>query len=367
MTTGAGEKVNWGILGPGQIAGNFADGLVQSSLGRLAAVASRDEARLASFGARYALRPEALHGSYASLLSDPRVDAVYIATPHPFHADLAHQALAAGKAVLVEKPMGVSLAEVEALVADARARGVFLMEAYMYRCHPQIARMLEILASGEIGDIRHVSARFGFEAPYDPDSRLFSPSLAGGGILDVGGYPVSAVRLIAGAATGAEFAEPISFGAAGVPAPTGVDAVAYAVATFPAGVTAEIACAVCRSMTNILRIEGSRGYLTLDDPWIPGRDRGPSDARLRVGTEAGEREEWVRDPRQLFAHEIDVASRAILAGLTEAPWPALSLADSVGNAAFLEIWRSNVTSETEPEASIGARVVMSRSEDADSQ
>ncbi len=335
-------EVRWGIIGPGRIANNFADGLAAAQGGRLLAIASRDPQRRAEFGERHGVADAKRYDSYGALVEDPEVDAVYVATPHPFHAELALLAIRARKAVLVEKPLGLNLAEVTALVEAARQEGVLLMEAYMYRCHPQIERLTTLIREGAIGRVRHIRATFGFAARFDPASRLFSRDLAGGGILDVGGYPVSAVRLIAGVAQGRPFAEPETVKGAGVLAPTAVDEVALGLLTFADGLTAEIGCAITRPMANSLEVEGEAGTIVLPDPWVPGRDAGPSDAVIRITRNGTTTEEWVRDPRHLFAFEAEAASRAAAEGRTEAAWPAMTAADSLGNAAVLDKWRQEI-------------------------
>jgi hypothetical protein len=164
------SEVRWGIVGPGAIANNFADGLAECQSGRLVAIASRDAARRQAFGDKHGVAVR--HDSYDALFADPGVDAVYVSTPHPWHAELAIRAMRAGKAVLVEKPAGLNEAEVTTLTEVAAQEGVFFMEAFMYRCHPQIARVLEVIASGEIGTVEHVATRFGFNAGFRADSRL---------------------------------------------------------------------------------------------------------------------------------------------------------------------------------------------------
>ncbi|MBP1807492.1 aldo/keto reductase [Rubellimicrobium aerolatum] len=340
------EQVRWGLIGPGRIARNFADGLKEAASGRLQAVASRSEARRAEFGDRYGIEPALRFDSYEAMVESPDIDAVYVATPHPWHAEHALLALRAGKAALVEKPMGLNLAEVVAVTEAARQEGVFLMEGFMYRCHPQVARLVELIRAGAIGQVRHVRASFGFEARFDPASRLFDRSLAGGGILDVGGYPVSAVRLVAGAAVGRPFAEPETVKGSGLLGATRVDEVAFALLTFPGGITAEVACATRRAMENALVVEGTEGTITLPDPWVPGRNAGPSDAVIRIARGGETTEEWIRDPRHLFAFEAEAASRAIAAGETEAPFPAMTPAESRGNAAVLDRWRQEMGATT---------------------
>lgn len=336
------KQTRWGIVGPGSIANNFADGLAQSGAGVLVAIASRDAGRRQVFGDKYAIAAAKRYASYAALMADPSIDAVYIATPHPFHAGLAISAMRAGKAVVVEKPAGMNAAQVVALSEVAQQMGVFFMEAFMYRCHPQIARVLAIIAAGEIGKLRHIRTSFGFDAGFNAGSRLFDRALGGGGILDVGGYPVSLARLIAGAAAGLPFADPVGVKGAGIIGASGVDEVAYAVMTFAGGFTAEVACAVAREMENTAVITGDGGSITLADPWVPGRNAGPSDATIAVVSHGVARVETLRHPEMLFAFEAELASRAIADGLTQGPYPAMTPADSIGNNATLDRWRAEV-------------------------
>ena len=334
--------IRWGIIGPGAIAHNFADGLAQSQSGRLTAIASRDAARRKAFGDLYAVPEAARHADHATLLAAPDVDAIYVSTPHPWHAELSIAALRAGKHVLCEKPAGMNAAEVIAVTEVAAQQGRFFMEAFMYRCHPQIARVLQIIAAGEIGVPHHIKTHFGFNAPFTPGSRLYDMALGGGAILDVGGYPVSFARLIAGAAEAKPFANPVAVKGTGVLAPTGVDAVAYGLLTFASGFTAEIATACGRNLDNRAIISGPLGQIVIDDPWVPGRNAGPSDATIHVTVGQATRTEVLRDPRMLFAFEAELVSRAIADGLLQAPHPAPSHADSIGNNDTLDRWRAEV-------------------------
>jgi predicted dehydrogenase len=335
-------RTRWGIIGPGRIAHNFADGLKEAPSGVLAAIASRNSERRRTFGDDYGLDADKRHDTYEALMADPEVDAVYISTPHPFHAALSIQAMRGGKAVLCEKPAGLNAAEVTAVTEVAAQMGVFFMEAFMYRCHPQIARMLDILRSGEIGDLVHMRAAFGFSSGFDAGSRLYDRKLGGGGILDVGGYPVSLARLVAGVAVGRPFNEPEEVKGVGQIGRSGVDEVAYGLLRFESGFTAEIACAIARAMDNSALVSGTRGTLKLDDPWVPGRNAGPSDAIVRVTVDGKERVEELKHPQHLFAFEAEAASKAIAEGKREAAAPAMTHADSIGNNAVLDRWRAEV-------------------------
>ena len=333
--------IRWGLVGPGTIARNFADGMAEAASGVLVAVASRTEASGRAFGDRYGLDEARRYTDYRDLCADPQVDAIHIATPHPFHAEQALMAIHAGKHVSVEKPAGITATEVRTVVEAAERHRVFFMEAYMYLCHPQIARTVEILRSGEIGRVRHIRATFGFEAPFDPGSRLFSQELGGGAILDVGGYPVSAARLFAGVAQG-RYAEPETISATGLIGRSGVVEVTHGVLGFAGGITAQIGCAISETMENAVHIEGDRGTLLLATPWTPGRDGGPSDARIQVNVAGQRRAEDLRHAEHLFAFEAEAASRAIAEGRTALAWPRMDPASSIGNNTVLEHWRAQI-------------------------
>ena len=336
------KQTRGGILGPGSIAQNFADGLAQAPSGLLAAIASRSAERRASFGERNKVLAEKRYATYEAMLADGDIDAIYISTPHPWHAEWAIKAMRAGKAVLVEKPAGMNASEVVAVTEVAAQCGTFFMEAFMYRCHPQIARVLEIIASGEIGPLRHIKTHFGFSAGFNAASRLYDRNLGGGGILDVGGYPASLARLIAGASAGVPCAEPVTIKGAGIIGKSGVDEVAYGLLTFANGFTAEIGCAVARNMDSRAIITGDSGTVEITDPWVPGRNVGPSDTTLIVTVAGQSRIEEINNPNMLFSFEAELTSRAIAGGHAQAPYPAMSWADSIGNNTLLDRWRGEL-------------------------
>src|SRR5688500_10760399 len=209
-------------------------------------VAGSSPARARSFAERFSLARWS--AGIAQLLADRDVDAVYIATPHPLHEQHALNSIAAGKHVLCEKPLTLDEPSAARVLAAAKRRGVFVMEAFMYRCHPLLDELLTRLKDGAIGAIRHVRADFGFRVARVSEHRLFNPALGGGSILDVGGYPVSFARLIAGIVEGTPFAEPVGLTASGLIGPTGVDEFASAHLTFRSGLTASLTSAVCHDV-----------------------------------------------------------------------------------------------------------------------
>jgi predicted dehydrogenase len=173
-----GEKVRWGIVGTGKIARIVAGALRESRCGELVAVGSRDRDRAEAFAASLG-GPRALN--YREVVEDPDVEIVYVATHHPWHREWAIRAAEAGRSVLCEKPIGMSRADAVEIVDAARRNDVFLMEAFAYRCHPQTYRLLELLRSKRIGDVRMVDAVFGYDASSSPSNYLLVRDLGGGG------------------------------------------------------------------------------------------------------------------------------------------------------------------------------------------
>jgi predicted dehydrogenase/aryl-alcohol dehydrogenase-like predicted oxidoreductase len=331
------EPLRWGILSTGRIAHTFAHGVAGSRASRLVAVGSRSPESAAKFAAEFpGVRA---HARYEALLADPEVEAVYIATPHPQHALWAIRAAEAGKHILCEKPLTLNQAEAMAVAEAARVHGVLLMEAFMYRCHPQTARIAELVRSGALGRVESIQATFSFNANFNPASRIWSNELGGGGILDVGCYPVSFARLIAGAAEGRPFADPVEVkGVARLHPETGVDVHACAVLRFASGVTAQVATGVGLNQDNSARIYGTDGWIHVSSPWIPAKDggtvaftlhrRGAPAEEIAVPTDCG-----------LYSLEADAVAAAVRAGAKETT--AMPIADTLGNLAALDAWRAS--------------------------
>lgn len=324
------SKTAWGVLGTGRIAARFAADLARSRTGQLSAVGSRDIDSATEFAATHGV--SRAYGSYSELLADDDIEVVYIATPHTLHTQLAILAAEAGKHVLSEKPLTADHATSMAVIDAAQRNDVFLMEGYMYRCHPQTAALVTLIRDGAIGAVRHIAASFAFVAGAQRSGRLFDPELGGGGILDVGGYPVSMARLIAGVAVGADFAEPVEIAGAGHCGPTGVDEWATATLRFASGITASLDTGVRLRAENVLRVSGSEGFLVVESPWTPGADEPTRIMVHRVDTEP---REVLIDPVPLFAAEADEVAERI----SERQSPAMSWADTLGNMRVLDEWR----------------------------
>jgi predicted dehydrogenase len=254
-------RVGWGILSTGHIASVFVRDLaLLPDEAFLAAVGSRTTARAEEFAAEYGV-PRA-YGSRAELVADDTVDVVYVASTHNDHFASAKLCLESGKAVLVEKPMTVTDTEAAELIALAEERGLFLMEAVWTRTNPLIRKAVEIVQSGSLGPVRHVSASFGFAFDGDESHRLLDPEQAGGAILDLGVYPVHAVNLFLG-----EPDEVLGFGSL---ASTGVDSHAAATLTYPAtatrpAATASILCTLEATVPIRLEVLCTEGRVLIDN------------------------------------------------------------------------------------------------------
>ena len=328
------DKINWGILGTGAIAGVFAKALAGSATGRLAAVASRRQETADAFGETW--QAARRYASYEALLDDPGVEAVYIAIPHVFHAQWAIRAAEAGKHILCEKPLALNQAEAMAVIEAARRHDVFLMEGFMYRCHPQIVKLRDLLWQKVIGDVRLIRASFGYNAPFEPASLLFSNALGGGGILDVGCYCVSLARLVAGVALKRAFAEPLDLFGAGVIGPTGVDELAVATLRFPGDICAQLACGIRLEQENTVCLFGTEGRLDLPHPWLPEGET----TRIVIHRydEKEPREILLRSRQPVYTLEADT----VASFLRSRQAPAMKWEDSLGNMQTLDRWRQAV-------------------------
>ncbi len=248
----------WGILGAGTIAKKFCAGVQTLADQQLVAVGSRTQAKADSFGEQFQIAHR--HASYEALVADPDVDAIYVATPHAMHAAHALLALCAGKHVLCEKPFTINAAEAQAIITAARTRQRFLMEAMWMRFIPAVLEAKRLVTAGAIGEVRMISTDCGFRTDVAPASRLFAPALGGGGLLDVGVYPISLVSMFLGrpdrVATLATLGE------------TGVDEQSAFVLSFPGGQLATLYTAIRTKTPLDCVIMGTEGMLRLHPPFL---------------------------------------------------------------------------------------------------
>lgn len=269
------DRIGWGILGAGHIAGVFAADLaLLPDEAELVAVGSRSKAKAEEFARQHGFARS--YGSYAELVADPDVDVVYVASVHSDHFESTRLCLEAGKSVLIEKPITVSEPRAKILIAWARERGLFLMEALWTRTNPLIRQAVDLVAAGEIGQIKHISATFGFAFDGPESHRLLDPEQAGGGVLDLGVYPVHLTELFLG--------EPDRVVGYGNLTRLDVDTHASALLGYfprdgrPAA-TASVTCSLEANLPTRLEIFGTDGQLIIDE-FIR-----PPELALRRGTD----------------------------------------------------------------------------------
>ncbi len=324
----------WGIVGPGKIAHRFADAVTRLPGAYLAAAQGRDLARVTAFATEWARPdPPAIHTSLDALLRDPAVDAIYVATPHAFHAEAVRAALDAGKPVLCEKSLAPTAALARELAGMAQARGVFLMEALWTRFLPVYADVGEWLASGAIGAVRGIQSSFCFAPPYDPASRLFDPAQAGGALLDLGVYNLSMTQWVLRQALGS--CPPLlDLAVQGALAPSGVDSHVAATLVFDGGIAAQFQCGFDGHSDDSLRILGSRGHIV-----VPTRFHEATRASLHV---FGDDAVHVERPWAIngFEGEIIESMRCIADARVDSP--VMPLADTVAVAGWMDAIRARL-------------------------
>ncbi len=297
------KSYNWGIIGPGKIAQKFATALPIAGNARLAAIASRDKTRADGFAALHPV--DRIYDDYAALASDPAIDAVYIATPHGFHAEHAMLCLQQGKAVLCEKPMALSARQVTEMTQASNQHNAFLMEAMWTRFIPLMDKIMTLHADGVIGSLRYIRADFGFAAPFNPEGRLYNMRLGGGSLLDIGIYPLFLCLQLLGI--------PDTITASGHLAETGADIVCHALLGYNDGRSAVISSNLTCQTSLTAEIAGTAAQIRIPTPWykndrlsllIPGQDEQLIQVEPMING---------------FEYQIREVQRCLALGLTQSP------------------------------------------------
>jgi xylose dehydrogenase (NAD/NADP) len=313
------KKLRWGLLSTAHINRALLPPLRASARNELTAVASRNLGRAQAYAKERDI-PRAF-GTYEAMLADPDVDVIYNSLPNGLHTEWTIKAAQAGKHILCEKPLAVTVEEVDAMTAAAKKAGVVLMEAFMYRHHPQTLKVKELIEGGAIGmlQVMHGSFTFKITNENEDDVRL-SSSLGGGSIWDIGCYPISYARLIAGA-------EPIEvFGWQITGARSGVDETFTGQLRFPNNVYALFDCGFRTPFRAHMELVGNEGSLDIARPFQPALNEQmilTRDDKQEVITVPGE---------DLYLGEVENMADAILNGVA----PRMSLTDSRNNVATIQ-------------------------------
>jgi predicted dehydrogenase len=315
--------IRWGVIGPGAVASGFADAMRQVEGGEIVAVASRSQERADAFGDRHGI-PRRYRGE-AALAADPDVDVIYVATPQSRHAADTVACLEAGKHVLCEKPFAINAAQAQRMVAAARARGLFLMEALWSRFLPAYRSLVDVVSSGRIGEVVLVEADLGFQLPADGEHRLNRADLGGGGLLDFGIYPLQLCSLLLGA--------PERVAADGVVGPGGVDEIVAAVLRHADGGIGVVKAAIRANMGCTARISGTAGLIE-----IPALMHCPT--AFTVAAPDGPDEVDGSYEGNGMRFEIEEVHRCLAAGLVESP--TVPLEETLALAATLDAIRDQI-------------------------
>ena len=295
------SRVRWGILGAGSIAGRFSEALVALPEAETFAVGSRSQDSADRFAKAHGF--SRAYPGYEKLVADPDVDVVYVATPHPFHAENVELCLRAGKAVVCEKPFTINADEARRLVGIARERDLFLMEGMWTRFFPLMGRLRRLLSDGAIGEPRMLAVDFGFRAELDPASRLFDPKLGGGAMLDVGVYCVSLASMVLGA--------PVRGTGHAHLGGTGVDEQFVAALEHQGGRLSAITAGTRTATPQEATVLCTEGYARIHSPWW--RPEAMTISR------PGQEDEVVREPTEEngFRYEAAEVMRCLRAGEME--------------------------------------------------
>ena len=305
------SQLNWGLLSTARINKDVIPAIYASKRSRLLAVGSRSQDSAAQYAAEWHI-PQP-YGDYDSLLADPQVDVIYISLPNHLHAEWTVKALHAGKHVLCEKPLAQTMAEMEAIEAAAHETGRMVAEAFMYRHHPQTLKVKEMLDSGQLGRLQFVRGAFSYTLTRKENFRA-DPGRGGGSIWDIGCYPISYARMLAGF-------EPVEAFGWQVEGPTGIDESFIGQMRFPESVHAQFDCGFKAPPRAQMEVVGTEGALFVPSPYKPGHGE-------EITWRHGRHVEKVKMPgRELYSGEVEDMVDAILEGKA----PRISLEDSRAN------------------------------------
>ena len=332
------NKIKWGIIGSGNIADAFAHSVKYCQDSDLVSVFGRNEEAVKQFSAKFTVKS---YTNLDSFFTSDEIDAVYIATPHSSHFTYSLEAIKNNKHILCEKPLTMNYLESMTLLSLAKEAKVFLMEAYMYRTHPQTFNILDHLDLFKNTQEKiFIESSFGFSAELPKEHRLRNPLLGGGAILDVGCYPLSMVKLIAGNLQGMPFADPESIIATGRLDETGVDLQSEAHLIFSDEIEAKISCAIDEEYSNDLKIKSGNLELVVEQPWHCGQFQDGNSSIKILDSGNLIKEVSYLDTVGLFTREIDHASKCIQEEKFESA--LVSHADTQSNMLWLDKWRQEV-------------------------
>ncbi|HEY5902871.1 MAG TPA: Gfo/Idh/MocA family oxidoreductase [Anaerolineales bacterium] len=306
--------LNWGLLSTARINRAIIPPVRASRRSHLLAVGSRSQDSAEEYASKWNI-PRA-YGSYEALLEDPEIDVIYNSLPNHLHAEWTIRALRAGKHVLCEKPMALSVEDVDAIAEAAKETGRVVAEAFMYRHHPVTLKVKEMVDGGEIGELQYVRGSFSYTLTRE--SYRANAEMGGGSIWDVGCYPISYARMLSGE-------EPVEVFGRQVIGESGIDMTFAGELRFPGGVLAQFDCGFDSPLRVQMEVAGREGWLKVENPYKPGKGE-------HILFSRGDETKKIRVPgRELYIGEVEDIEDAVLKGTA----PRIPLEDSRGNIAVI--------------------------------
>ena len=339
------KQVKWGIIGLGGIASKFADGFQFTKNARLFAISSKNENKLLEFKNKFQIDENYCFSNYDSLLECKDLDIVYIALPHSFHHEWVIKSIERGKNILVEKPATVNFSQMENIKNNLKNKNIFFSEAFMYRYHPQIPKIVDLLKNKIIGNLISMESFFGFNAltkrkifgikfKKKPNkyNRLFSKELGGGAILDIGCYPVSFSIFVASLISKIDFNRIEVLNKKKEIGPTGVDMDSFAELNFGNNFKSKVSASLIKDLGKKTKIIGTKGELIIEDTWSP--------TNISLINVTGENKETIKIKchNNVYAYEIDTLSTCILENKKEPNFPGMTINETLENMRILDKW-----------------------------
>lgn len=339
------KKVNWGIIGLGAIAKQFAKGFENLNNSNLLAIASKNKEKLNDFKKNLNISDDYCFNNYETLLKNKEIDIVYIALPTSFHKEWIIKCLDSEKKVLVEKPATMNEAEIEEIKKRYTKEKIFIKEAFMYMYHPQILKVIELINQGEIGELVSMESNFGINVltkrnifgfkkikKLNKKNRIFSKELGGGVILDIGCYPVSLSSLVASQISKIDYNKIKVTNIEKYMRPNEVEIDASMELIYENNFKSRISASFTKKLGSKTIILGKKGEIHIENTWLnPSTIKVKSDQNKIINFESS---------ASIFSHEIDALSKCILEDKLKPNFPDLTINDIIGNMKIIDKWKN---------------------------
>ena len=325
--------IKWGIIGLGKMGRVFANAISEVENSKLICVASRSSNKLNIFQKDFKIKMENKFTNYKELIISKKIDAVYISTLNNTHVDLILECVKNNKKILCEKPIGLNLEEANLALTAIKKHDIFFYEAIAYRAHPQTKKILEVINSGEIGEIYKIEASFGFKVKkVKKDSRLFNKDFGGGAILDIGCYPISFFNLFCKKNEQLKLIK-----SNGTFSSTGVDDESTVEISVGQNIKANCKISFKENLENFCKIYGKKGAIKIPSPWLPAKKN-----YIEIINKNSYYKKFIKCEKSIYAKQIEIISDLFLGKLLDQT-NYVNINESVEIMKFLDLWKSSLT------------------------